>query len=150
MSEAEVLVRPAVSNDADALFELLKELVITYEPERAAFDRSLPRLIDLEHEVLMVAEVNGAVVGYALAAESLTLYANGPVVDLLELVVAESRRGRGIGEELVSAVKAWGSDRGCIDVNVASGRSGGYYERLGFSEAATFYRLHLPDSRAEA
>lgn len=143
MSDAEVFVRPVVPTDADALFELLKELVITYEPDRAAFDQTLPRLIESEHGVLMVAEANGAAVGYALAAESLTLYANGPVVDLLELVVTESLRGHGIGGELVSAVKVWGGDRGCIDVNVASRRSGGYYERLGFTEAATFYRLHL-------
>jgi len=143
MSDAEVSVRRAALSDADAVFELLKELVTTYEPERVAFDGTLPRLIDSAHEALIVAEADGAVVGYALAAESLTFYANGPVVDLLELVVAEPQRGRGIGEELVSAVNAWASKRGCIDVNVASGRSGGYYERLGFSEVATFYRLHL-------
>ena len=142
-SSRTVTVRPARPGDADAVFELLKELVITYEPERSAFDDNLPHVIESEQEGLLVAESAGGVVGYALAAESMTLYANGPVVDLLELVVEERLRGRGIGEKLVDAVKAWGLERGCVDVNVASRRSGGYYERLGFSEAATFYRLHL-------
>ena len=122
-------MRPARKDDAEKRCELPTALTVTYEPDRAAFDQNLPRLIESKREALLVEESEGGVVGYAMAAESMTLYANGPVVDLLELIVEERLRSQGIGERLVEAVKAWGLERGCRDLNVASRRSGGYYER---------------------
>jgi N-acetylglutamate synthase-like GNAT family acetyltransferase len=142
-TQLQVRIRPARENDAEKLFELLAALTVTYEPSRTAFDENLPRLIESDREALLVAESEEGVVGYAMAAESMTLYANGPVVDLLELIVEERLRGQGIGEKLVNAVKAWGREHGCLDLNVATRRSGSYYEHLGFSETATFYRLQL-------
>jgi GNAT superfamily N-acetyltransferase len=78
-----------------------------------------------------------------MAAESMTLYANGPTAELIELMVGKTRRKRGIGRVLVEAAMAWARERGCVEVNVPTRRAGDYYEKLGFEETASFYRCKL-------
>jgi GNAT superfamily N-acetyltransferase len=78
-----------------------------------------------------------------MASESMTLYANGPTTELMEMVVAEERRGTGIGRMFIQAVIDWASDRGCTEVNVPSRRAGGYYMKHGFEDAAPRYRFPL-------
>lgn len=136
-------VRPAEVSDADAVFALLQEFAMSYTPDRAAFDANLPQIISSDHQYLVVVEDDGRVAGYALAAESLTLYANGPTVELIELVVDEPLRGRGFGRALVDAVIAWARERGCGEVNVPTRRAGDYYRRIGFEETASYFRQRL-------
>jgi GNAT superfamily N-acetyltransferase len=122
---------------------LLTAFAVSYTPERASFDATFPSLVASDHQALLVAEDGARVAGYALASVSLTLYANGPVAELLELVVEPDLRGKGIGKALVEAVTAWARDLGCAELNVPTRRAGDYYLRLGFEETAGYYRLRL-------
>lgn len=143
MAERSVTVRPGKATDADAIFALVRQLAVTYQSERQSFDENLPRLLGRDSQLLLVATEENVVVGYVMASESVTLYANGPTTELMELVVDVDRRGHGIGRPLVEAVVGWAREHGCTEVNVPSRRSGEYYMRLGFGEAARRYRLRL-------
>jgi predicted N-acetyltransferase YhbS len=139
----DLTVRPARSSDAEAVFALLKELAITYTPDRASFERHFPKLLQSGGAALHVAALEGEVVGYALAFEALTLYANGPVTELQELVVDTGHRGQGIGRKLVESVLERARAGGSVEVTVPTRRAGRYYERLGFEERAAYYALRL-------
>ena len=147
----EVQVRPAVAADADALFDLLRQFAVSYSPERSAFDRHFPRLLGDDHAELLVAQRDDEVVGYALAFRLLTLYANGPIMELQELMVDPASRGRGIGSKLVQAVTERAGALGCLEVTVPIRRAADYYRKLGFVETAVYLKqcVSLPVARDE-
>lgn len=138
------VVRPANLADADAVFALLAQFVTSYRPSRAAFDRNYPILIGSTREAdLLVAEDAGRVAGYALATRFLVLYANGPVGELRELMVAPPSRGRGIGRALVAAIAERARAAGAVELTVPTRRARDFYLALGFHETATYLNLNL-------
>ena len=136
-------VRPALPSDADVVFRLLGMFATSYQPSRAAFDTSYPRLLEDRGTDLLVAEQNGQVVGYILASDLLTLFANGVVTELLELYVEEERRGKGIGRELVEQAIERARVRGSVEVTVPTRRARCFYLALGFHLSAEFFKLSL-------
>jgi ribosomal protein S18 acetylase RimI-like enzyme len=94
----QVTIRAVTLLDVDVVFRLLCKFATSYEPPHAAFDRNYAKLLENEGTDLLVAEQDGSVVGYVLASDSLTLFANGVVT---ELYVEEDRRGSRIGRALV-------------------------------------------------
>jgi len=141
--QSAIALRPARQGDASAMFILVQELAVSYRPERATFDQNFPRLLGENRQLLLVATRGGVVVGYVMASESMTLYANGPTTELMEMVVAPEHRGKGIGRMFIEAVIKWASERGCKEVNVPSRRAGAYYMRHGFEDSAPRYRFPL-------
>jgi N-acetylglutamate synthase-like GNAT family acetyltransferase len=139
-------IRPAEAADADAIFTLLEQFAVSYCPQRPLFDRHLPVLLAAEEAELLVASLDGRVVGYALAFRLLTLYANGPIMELQELMVAPLFRSRRIGRRLVEAIveRAW--ERGCVEVTVPTRRAVDYYRKLGFIETATYLKRKREES----
>jgi N-acetylglutamate synthase-like GNAT family acetyltransferase len=146
-----VLLRPAEPSDADDLFRLLTQFAVSYKPAREAFDRHFPHLLETENADLLVASLDelrpaagtsGAakVIGYILAFRLLTLYANGPITEIQELMVDPEYRDRGVGRRLVETVveRAWGS--GSVEVTVPTRRAGEYYVKLGFVETAGYFK----------
>jgi hypothetical protein len=87
------VIRSAVQADANAVFGLL-----------AQFDRTFPELILSDSANLLVATDNDKVVGYALALRMMTLYANGDLWNLQELIVAPECGTRRGGE-----ISGWGT-----------------------------------------
>ena len=136
-------IRPALSSDADAVFGLLCKLAMSYTPLRAAFDGGYSRLLNGDGVDLLVAKRGGVVVGYILASNSVTLYANGTVTELLELYVVEEERSKGIGRDLVRRAVARARDRGAVEVTVPTRRAGPFYLALGFELTAEFFKLKL-------
>ncbi len=139
----EPVVRQALAADAESVFALLVQFAMSYRPRRDAFDEHYPSLLTADHANLMVAEVGARVVGYALAFELLTLYANGVVLELQELMVDPEYRSRGLGEKLVRAVVEHGRATGAVEVVVPTRRARDYYVRLGFEETASYLKLKL-------
>ncbi|KAA9152926.1 GNAT family N-acetyltransferase [Amycolatopsis acidicola] len=138
--------RPADVTDADAVFLLLQGFATSYHPRRAAFDRNYEQLLSVmtyDSTDLLVAEDDGKVIGYALAARFLVLYANGPVTELQELMVDPAQRGRGVGRALVNAIIERARAAGAVEVTVPTRRARDYYVKLGFAETATFLKLPL-------
>ncbi len=141
-----VRVRSAEAGDAGCVFALLGQFAMSYRPLRAVFDQSYPRLLEgpaSDGAELLVAEVDGDVVGYALAFRLLTLYANGPIVELHELMVEPTFRGRGIGGHLVHAVIDRARATDAVEITVPTRRARDYYLRLGFEETASYLKRKL-------
>jgi predicted N-acetyltransferase YhbS len=141
-----VRIRPADVTDADPVFALLRQFATSYRPTRAAFDQTYERLLasmTYDGTDLLVADDDGQVIGYVLAARFLVLYANGPVSELQELMVDPAHRGRGAGRLLVDAVVARARAAGAAEVTVPTRRARDYYVGLGFVETATFLKLTL-------
>ena len=141
-----VRIREATLPDAEAIFALVRQFAMSYHPERAAFDRHFPRLLADEHADLVVGETGGQVVGYALAFRLLTLFANGVVVELQELMVAPEHRGRGIGSRLVERIVERAAASGAAEVTVPTRRARDFYLRLGFDETATYLKRRVAPS----
>jgi N-acetylglutamate synthase-like GNAT family acetyltransferase len=136
----DLLIRPARPADAEAIFALVEQFAMSYRPERDAFDRHFPRLLAADHVDLLVGEAGGRVAGYALAFRLLTLFANGIVVELQELMVAPEQRGRGIGSMLVESIAERARTAGAVEVTVPTRRARDFYLRLGFEETATYLK----------
>ena len=139
----QTVLRPARTSDAEAVFNHLGRFAVSYRPVRAAFDESYPRILESDGTDLLVAEQDGRVVGYALASDALTFFANGVVAELLELYVEESERGQGFGRALVQETVARARDRGAVEVTVPIRRAGPFYLNLGFQATAELFKLPL-------
>jgi GNAT superfamily N-acetyltransferase len=145
----EGVVRAAEAFDAEDVFSLLVQFATSYSPDAGAFEAHFPRLLADPNAVLWVAILHGQVVGYILAFRLLTLYANGPITEIQELIVDPTHRGLGIGRRLVEAIVELAHGAGCAEVTVPTRRAMDYYARLGFVETATYWKLKCRDLSSE-
>ncbi len=134
------MIRSATIHDADSVFHLLTQLADTYPANRESFDAAFPVLVDDDNAILLLAERDGAVVGYGLGIVSLLLYTNGRSAQLQELVTDESKRGQGIGGELVRAIEDECRARQVRQLTVASRRAAGFYESRGYTTTAEYLK----------
>lgn len=149
----DVVIRAARPGDEDALFALVQQLGHAFTPERQAYDATLASYFAGEHpSVLLLVVDDGAerLGGYALTTIVPLLATNGLSAQLQEIVVDADARGRNYGTLLVRAVEAACEERGVTQLTVASRRSGGFYDRLGFADAAEYMRRFFPADRAVA
>ncbi len=142
-----MVVRPATREDAECVFEMLGDFAASYVPERAAFDRSYATIVARQDAELFVADDDRGVVGYVLAADMPTLFANGPVTELLELYVKPSSRGEGIGRALVAEAVQGATQRGAMEVTAPTRRARDFYLALGFESTAEYFRVRPVDEK---
>lgn len=136
--DARPILRRATTEDASALAALSHELGYPTDPSAVAA-RLDPLLRALDHQVL-VAEIDGGVVGWAHAFTAIRIETE-PFVELGGLVVAEAHRGRGVGRTLVRAAEAWAADRGLYRLRIRSNTvrsdAHAFYAALGYERAKT-------------
>ncbi|MBA4247381.1 MAG: GNAT family N-acetyltransferase [Microbacterium sp.] len=136
-------VRRATATDADAVFELVRQLGAAFVPVRSAFDESFTAIVTGSNDdvLLLVAEnPDGVVQGYALTTIARLLSTNGLSAQLQEIAVDEDARGLDLGTALVHEVEAECIRRGVRQLTVAARRAGGFYDRLGYSQNAEYMR----------
>lgn len=107
-------------------------------PETVAVTTSrMASLLAAEGHCLLVAVSGAEVAGWMQVSEMLLLE-SGRFAEIVALVVEESRRGQGLGKQLVDVAGLWCSDRGLDRLRVRSNvtRTGAhlFYLRQGFSE----------------
>lgn len=147
------VIREARRGDEDALFALVQQLGHAFTPDRDAYDATLAEYFAGEQPgvlLLVVEDGTGRLGGYALTTIVPLLATNGPSAQLQEIVVDAAARGHDYGTMLVRAVEAACEERGVTQLTVASRRSGGFYDRLGFSDAAEYMRRFFPHDRKAA
>ena len=150
---SEANVREARPGDEDAIFELVQQLGHAFTPDRAAFDETIAGYLRREQPsvlLLVVDDGTPRLAGYALTTIVPLLTTNGLSAQLQEIAVHEAARGHGYGTLLVRAVEAACEERGVTQLTVASRRAGGFYDRLGFADAAEYMRRFFPADRAVA
>jgi GNAT superfamily N-acetyltransferase len=145
----EPTIRDARPDDAGALARLLTQL--GYPSDADAVDERLERLQVVGDRVL-VAEVEGDVVGLAHLQVTPAIERDRPTAKLGVLVVDETQRGRGIGRALVAAVEAEARLRGCelLFLTTAERRDDAhaFYERVGLEQTGRRYSRTLAQSSA--
>jgi GNAT superfamily N-acetyltransferase len=89
---------------------------------------------------VLVAELDGAVVGCLSTSVMRVLHRPAPVGRISMMVVDESLRGRGIGAELVRAAEQTLAEQGCSMIEVTSHvrrtEAHRFYERLGYERTS--------------
>lgn len=136
-----MVIRKASSADADGVFALVEQLSDTYEVDRASFNTAyMDALNDPDRSVLLVADVDGHVAGYALMIISRLLHTRVDSAQIQELIVDEALRGRGIGSRLVAAVEDICLQRGLNQLTVASSRTPAFYDRLDYRSTADYLK----------
>jgi GNAT superfamily N-acetyltransferase len=129
-------VREARLDDAEALAPLLGQLGYPTSPEAVA--SRIRRIDSSDADSLLVAELDGKIVGLAGIHVSLAIEYDEPVAKLSAIVVDERYRRRGIGETLVAAVEDESRRRGCCLVFLTTAErrkdAHAFYDRVGFEE----------------
>lgn len=139
-----MLLRPARHEDSEGVWPLAQAFATSFTPERAAFDATWPQLIGAPRTLLLVADAaECGIVGYLLGNSHPTLFANGPVAWVEELMVDENDRGSGVGRHLIEHAEEWARSIGAAYVALASRRAGPFYLALGYEESAIFYKKTL-------
>lgn len=137
------VVRRARAEDADAVFELVRQLGAAFVPVRLIFDETFAEIVngdDYYVHLLVAEDDQGAVRGYALMTIARLLSTNGLSAQLQEIAVDEDARGLALGTALVREVEAECIRRGVRQLTVAARRAGGFYDRLGYSQNAEHMR----------
>jgi GNAT superfamily N-acetyltransferase len=135
MHAAGLTIREAAPGDARGIAQLLAELGYPVSP--AVVAERLARLAASPADLALVAADGADVVGLA-GVHVFTSLEQGEVGKLNELVVAQSRRRRGIGAALIAAIEAEARRRGCVllFLTTAERRKDAhrFYRALGFEE----------------
>ena len=143
MTVGKFIIRPARESDAADLFPVVVEFAMSFVPQRALFEPTLRRVLADQHGCLLVAELEGRVIGYLLGFEHPAFFANGPVSWVEEVAVASPLRSNGVGRALMTEFERWAAARGSWLVALATRRAGRFYSALGYEESASYFRKIL-------
>jgi predicted N-acetyltransferase YhbS len=130
-------IRAATADDAPAIEGLIGQLGYRVTAVEVA-----ERLADMEAEgrLVLVAELEGRVVGCLSTSVMRVLHRPAPVGRISMMVVDAAVRGRGIGAELARAAERALVARGCrlieVTSNLARTEAHRFYERLGYERTS--------------
>ena len=134
----EISIRRMEPGDAEAAARLSTEL--GYPATTEEIERRLADLLPRENHEVLVAELEGAVVGWVHIQES-RLVVEPPRADITGLVVSREVRRAGVGRTLVEAAERWAAERGAdrirVRSNVVRDDAHAFYPALGFEVAKT-------------
>jgi GNAT superfamily N-acetyltransferase len=139
-------IRDARPADADAIARLLTQL--GYPTEAEAVASRLDRLLIVGDRVV-VAELDGAVVGLAHLQVTPAIERDRPAAKLGALVVDEAHRGHGIGRLLVEAMEGEARRRGCellfLTTSERRDDAHAFYEHVGLEQTGRRYGRTLSE-----
>lgn len=107
------------------------------------------RLLADHNSVVLVARLNGTVVGHVVGYTAPSNPTRQPVTVgvLRSMYVRSDGRGAGVGQRLTEAFIDWARDQGCVELHVDSyfenAAARRLYERSGFSPRSVAYVLRL-------
>jgi PhnO protein len=136
-------LRAARENDGPALAELAEQL--GYPQSGIKPQEQLARIhAKPDHAVFVATDGADRPVGW-IHVYRRTLLQVAPHAEVGGLVVAESQRGRGIGQALLEKAEQWARDRGMgrimMHTNTVRKRADGFYEQNGYSVLKQSLRL---------
>ena len=132
-------VRAVRAEDVPALTRLCGELGYASEPKQV--ERRLARVTaDHGNQIFVAEDATGEVIGWVQVYLTRWL-ATDPRCEIAGLVVSETCRGRGVGQQLLQAAEAWTKEQGGIVVslrsNVVRKDAHRFYERQGYAVTKT-------------
>ena len=136
-----VRIRPLQPGDIGVVMQLHRELGWNpaFRADGSTLKQRLEALITGENALLLVAELEGQVVGY-IHGEILTyLLFAGREMLITEVFVMEAARSRGVGQALIAVIEAEAVKEKCFRISVLNSREResykrGFYPSLGYEE----------------
>lgn len=134
-----ILIRRARASNAAALAALTEQIGYDVTPRQIAV--ALKQIAKVKLNDLFVAQDSeGNVAGWIQLFDEIGL-AGGHRAEVAGLVVDASRRGTGVGRELMQFAECWAKKRGCRSVylrtNVTRAAAHIFYERIGYEHIKT-------------
>jgi predicted N-acetyltransferase YhbS len=136
-------IRQAKPDDREQLLPLATSCATSFTVDPQAFRTTFDQCVADDSALVLVAEVDSAVVGYLLGFDHITFFANGRVAGVEELYVEPTHRNQGIGMALMREFEAWARERDAAQVVVCTRRAAGFYTAVGYEETATCFRRGL-------
>lgn len=131
----ELILRNAMVSDAQALAKLNRE-EMGYDFPVEETGKKLQASLENPEKKILVAEIQGRVVGYVHLESYDVLYAPH-MKNVMGIAVAREFRRQGVGKALLTAGEAWARETGAVAVRLVSGdaRKGAhaFYQSLGYT-----------------
>jgi GNAT superfamily N-acetyltransferase len=142
---AEIVVRPAVSNDVNRIVPMYEWLFAPpggppprWDPGLAA--QALRRAVAADSAIVLVAVLPDALVGFCTAYEDIESVRYGRRVWVEDLAVDPGQRSGGIGKRLLDEAKHWARGRGATHLELDSAETR--------TDAHRFYERERPSWRS--
>ncbi len=111
-------IRAATPADASALLPLIVEMGVGFHHPARADEALVARYLEQPGYGVLLALLNGELVGFLAHAVHLDLYMGDPTGEIVDLLVVEGARGLGIGSALVAEAVGRFQEAGCSQVQV--------------------------------
>jgi len=141
MNKTRSIIRPLKPSDIADIMQLHRELGWNpaFKADGSTLKQRLEALITGENALLLVAELQGKVVGYIHGEIVTYLLFAGREMLVSELFVVESARGHGVGKALLAAIETEAVKLKCFRISVLNSREResykrGFYPSLGYEE----------------
>jgi GNAT superfamily N-acetyltransferase len=145
MNESAIEVRKATQADLDQVFEIARDFATSFVVEKTQFQATFQELSNRDDALLLLVAEGREVLGYGLAFDHVTFYANGRVSWVEEIAVRVDRRESGLGRRLMEGIEEWAKARRSKLVGLATRRASAFYKALNYHESAAYFRKLLPD-----
>lgn len=140
------LVRSATPEDAEAIDALI--VALGYEAATAEVAARLEAIEESGQSVL-VAEIDGEVIGCLSTSMMIVLHRPAPVGRISMLVVDERLRGKGVGAQMIAAAEKLLAGKGCQLVEVTSNLrrvdAHRFWERNGYERTSARFAKQVRD-----
>lgn len=131
----ELILRNAMVSDAQALAKLNRE-EMGYDFPVEETGKKLQASLENPEKKILVAEIQGRVVGYVHLESYDVLYAPH-MKNVMGIAVAGEFRRQGVGKALLTAGEAWARETGAVAVRLVSGDARkdahAFYQSLGYT-----------------
>jgi GNAT superfamily N-acetyltransferase len=138
---APIAIRPLQLSDIGAVMQLHRELGWNpaFQADGTTLKQRLETLITEDGALLLVAEMDGEVVGYIHGQMVVYLLFAGREMLISEVFVVEEARSKGVGKALIGAIEREAVKQRCFRISVLNGREResykrGFYPSLGYQE----------------
>jgi glucosamine-phosphate N-acetyltransferase len=143
----EVLIRGCELEDFEEVLSLLGQLWSDLELDAAASREVFGRLLEKDNCVLTCAVAEGRVVGFCDFNVRHSLWKQGKLAYVDELVVEEGFRGRGVGAALLAEAARQTRELGCARIELDSAlhraEAHRFYDGLGWERRALLFGKDL-------
>jgi GNAT superfamily N-acetyltransferase len=139
----EVVVRAVRGEDEPALFVLVSQFPTPTPCSQEAYHALLDTKLQDPNACIIVAEQGDTFLGYVSGSARSAFYVGGMTAWVDEILVLPDHRGQGVGARLMDAFEAWARRRACKSVALATRGAAPFYERLGYSTTAGYFKKYV-------
>jgi ribosomal protein S18 acetylase RimI-like enzyme len=138
-----IVIRRAVIEDKESIFQLANQLSDFVKIDKDIFISNFHQLIADQNYCILVAKLGENIVGYLSGYFHKTIYANGLVGYVDEIVVLDTQRNLRLGTKLMNELEIISKNKNCILISLATAGAKGFYEKIGYSSKAGYYKKYL-------